>query len=138
MKYLLDTNVISELQKPNCNQNLKSFVETVNWNDIYLSVISIGELSYGIEKLPSGKKKHDLSIWLYTDIPRLFKDRIISLDTEVLIEWGKLRAGTGRTLPAADSLIAASVIVHHIFLVTRNIKDYEDIEGINILNPWEF
>ena len=138
MKYLLDTNVISELQKPNCNQNVKSFIETVYWEDLYLSVITIGELCYGVEKLPAGKKKHDLSIWLYTKIPDWFKRRIIKLDTEVMLEWGKIRSLCKRTLPALDTMIAASSIVHHLLLVTRNTKDFEDIEGINLLNPWEF
>ncbi|MCL2214392.1 MAG: type II toxin-antitoxin system VapC family toxin [Treponema sp.] len=138
MKYLLDTNVISEIQKPDYNQNVKSFLETVHWEDLYLSVITIGELCYGIEKLPAGKKKHDLSIWLYTEIPAWFKRRIIKLDIDVIQEWGKLRAVSKRTLPTLDTMIAACAITHHMFLVTRNTKDFEDIEGINLLNPWDF
>ena len=138
MKYLLDTNVISETQKSKCDKNVKSFLDALNWEELYISVITVGEICYGIEKLPAGKKKHDLSIWLYTEMPRWFDGRIVVLDTEVLLEWGKLRARTGRTLPAADSLIAAAAIVHHMFLVTRNTKDFDDIEGINLINPWEF
>jgi toxin FitB len=53
-----------------------------------------------------------------------------------LLEWGKIRALAERTLPVADTLIAAAAIVHHMFLVTRNTKDFEDIEGINLINPW--
>jgi len=138
MRYLLDTNVISEIQKSNCNENVKKFINTLHWEDLYLSVITIGELCYGVEKLPQSKKKHELSIWLYTELPEWFKGRVISLDTEVLIEWGKLRAAVQRTLPAVDSLIAAIGIVHHTFLVTRNTKDFEGIEGVNLINPWEF
>ena len=138
MRYLLDTNVISEMQKPNCNQNVISFTDEIPWEDMFTSVISIGELCYGMEKLPSCKKKHDLAIWLYTKLPEWFNGRIIDLDTEVMLEWGKIRARTGRTLPFADSLIAAAAIAHHMFLVTRNTKDFEDIEGINLINPWEF
>jgi len=138
MKYLLDTNVISETRKRNYNPNVKSFFDTLDWENMYLSVITIGELCYGVEKLPHNKKKHELMIWLYTEIPQWFEDRIISYDTEVLIEWGKLRAKTKRTLPVADSLIAASAIVHNMILVTGNVKDFEDIEGIKTLNPLEF
>ena len=138
MNYLLDTNVISEMQKSNCDQNVKSFIEIIPWEDMFLSALTIGELCYGVEKLPHGKKKHDLSIWLYTELPQWFNRRIINLDTDVLTEWGKLRARTCRTLPAVDSLIAASAIAHHMFLVTRNTKDFDDIEGINLINPWEF
>jgi predicted nucleic acid-binding protein len=138
MKYLLDTNVISEMQKPHCNQNVKSFSDTVSWEDMCLSAVTIGELCYGIEKLPSGKKKHELSVWLFTKLPQWFKGRIIDLDTEVLVEWGKIRARIKRTMPVMDSLIASQAIVHHLFLVTRNTKDFDDIEGINMVNPWEF
>ncbi|MCL2265124.1 MAG: type II toxin-antitoxin system VapC family toxin [Treponema sp.] len=138
MNYLLDTNVISEIQKSNCNQNVKSFMEIIPWENLYLSVLTIGELCYGVERLPHDKKKHDLSIWLYTELPQWFNRRIIDLDTEVLTEWGKLRVRAGRTLPAVDSLIAACSIVNHMFLVTRNTKDFDDIQGINLINPWEF
>lgn len=138
MKYLLDTNVISEIQKSNCNQNVKSFTDTLYWEDMYISAITVGEICYGVEKLPAGKKKHDLSIWLYTEVPAWFNGRIITLDTEVMLEWGKIRARVEGTLPVVDTLIAASAIVHHMFLVTRNTKDFQDFEGINMINPWEF
>jgi len=138
VKYLLDTNVISEIQKSNCNQNVKSFTDTLYWEDMYISAITVGEICYGVEKLPAGKKKHDLSIWLYTEVPAWFNGRIITLDTEVMLEWGKIRARMEGTLPVVDTLIAASAIVHHMFLVTRNTKDFQDFEGINMINPWEF
>lgn len=138
MKYLLDTNVISEMQKSQCNQNVKLFTDTLNWEDMYLSAITIGELYYGVEKLPAGKKKHELSIWLYTKIPQWFNGHIVDIDMEVMMEWSKIRAGSERILPVVDTLIAASAITHHMFLVTRNVRDFEDIDGINILNPWEF
>jgi len=138
LKYLLDTNVISEMQKSSCSQNVKSFADALHWEDIFISTVTIGEICYGIEKLPAGKKKHDLSIWLYTEAPRWFDGRVITLDTEVLLEWGKIRARAEKALSAADTLIAAAAIVHHMFLVTGNTKDFEDIEGINLINPWEF
>jgi len=137
VKYLLDTNVISELQKPECNQRVRAFADEIPWEDMYLSVISVGELCYGMERLPTGKKKHELMIWLYTKVPEWFNGRIINLDTEVLMEWGKIRARVKRTLPVVDTLIAAAAISHHMVLVTRNIADFEDIEGINLINPWE-
>jgi len=138
MRCLLDTNVISEMQKSRCNQSVKSFVDTLDWEDVHLSVVTIGELYYGVEKLPAGRKKHELSIWLNSKIPEWFKGRIIGIDTEVMMEWGKIRAESGRVLPVIDTLIAASAITHHLFLVTRNVKDFENIDGINLLNPWEF
>jgi predicted nucleic acid-binding protein len=138
VKYLLDTNVISEMRKSHCNQNVKSFIETIHSEDIYLSVITIGELCFGIEKLPAGKKKHELSVWLYIKLPEWFKDRIIRIDTETMVEWGKICSMAERTLPAADTLIAACAITNHFFLVTRNVKDFDGIDGINLINPWDF
>jgi predicted nucleic acid-binding protein len=126
------------MQKSACNENVRSFIETLTWEDLYFSVITTGELSYGIEKLPYGKKKHDLSIWLYTKLPDWFNRRIIEIDSEVMLEWGKIRARTKKTLTFADSIIAASSIVHHMFIVTRNVKDFDEIDGINLINPWEF
>ena len=137
MKYLLDTNVISELQKPKCNQNVRAFTDEIPWESMYISAISIGELCYGMEKLPAGKKKHELLIWLYTKVPEWFNGRIVSLDTEVLLEWGKIRAMSHRTLPVIDTMIASAAIAHHMILVTRNTADFKDIEGVNLLNPWE-
>jgi len=138
VKYLLDTNIISEIQKPDYNKNVKSFIDMVDMKDLYLSCFTIGELCYGIEKLPAGKKKNELNVWLQSRILKWFEQRILYLDTDVMICWGKLRAAAARTLPLDDSLIAAIAVFHNMTLVTRNTKDYEDIKGINLLNPWDF
>jgi len=137
VKYLLDTNIISELQKPQCNPKVKAFIEHIPGEDIYTSALSMGELCYGMEKLPPGKKKHELAIWLYTKVPEWFNGRIIPFDTEVMMEWGKICARASRTLPVADTLIAAAAITHHLILITRNTNDFKDIEGLNLMNPWE-
>ncbi|MCL2440109.1 MAG: type II toxin-antitoxin system VapC family toxin [Treponema sp.] len=138
MNYLLDTNVISEVYKPNCNQNVKSFLNNIERKNMYLSVFTIGELCFGIEKLPTSKKKHELLIWLYSKIPLWFNKRILSINNEIMLKWGNLRALTERTLPIDDSIIAATAINHNMTLVTRNVKDYNDILGISLINPWEF
>ncbi len=138
MKYLLDTNVISEMQKPACNPQVKNFIESLSFEDMFLCVITIGELCYGIEKLPPCRKKHELAVWLYAKVPEWFRRRVIPLDMELLLEWGKIRAQAVKTMQIADSLIAAAAISRHLTLVTRNTKDFEDIPGINLINPWEF
>ena len=136
MKYLLDTNIISEMQKSKCNQNVRAFMDKIPAEDMFISVITTGELCYGMEKLPPGKKKNELAIWLYTQVSEWFKDRVIALDTDILLEWGKIRAHSDRTMPVIDSLIAAAAITHHMTLVTRNVKDFKDIEGISLIDPW--
>jgi predicted nucleic acid-binding protein len=91
-----------------------------------------------MEKLPSGKKKHDLTVWLYGKLPEWFSGRVISLDTDVMTEWGKIRASNERIMPVADIMIASAAITHHLTLVTRNTGDFKDIEGLMLINPWEF
>jgi len=136
MKYLLDTNVISEIRKSNCDQNVRKFTHLNGFENFYISSSTFGELSYGVERLPVSKKKHELSVWLYSQVPQWFFDRIINLDREIFIEWGRLRAETKRTIPYDDSLLAAVAIFHNMTLITRNTKDFEDIEGIKLLNPF--
>jgi predicted nucleic acid-binding protein len=138
VKYLLDTNIISETRKTNCNPRVKAFIEGIDWEDIYICSITIGEICYGMEKLPTGKKKHDLAVWLYGKLPEWFNGRIIPLDTDTMTEWGKIRAGTDRTMPVLDIMIASAAITHHMTLVTRNTRDFDGIEGLMLINPWEF
>jgi predicted nucleic acid-binding protein len=138
VKYLLDTNIISETQKTNCNPKVKAFIDGLAPEDMYICSITVGEICYGIEKLPFGKKKHELAVWLYGKLPQWFNGRVISLDTETMTEWGSIRALADRTMPVVDTLIASAAITHHMTLVTRNTGDFDGIEGLMLINPWEF
>ena len=132
----MDTNVLSEIRKPRGHAGVKAFVNSIREEDLFISVISIGEISFGIEKLPAGKKKIELSVWLTQRLPERFKNRIIPLDTEAMAEWGRLQVRT-QNLPVFDSLIAASALSRRLTVVTRNIKDFKKIEGVLLYNPWE-
>jgi tRNA(fMet)-specific endonuclease VapC len=139
MKYLLDTYVISELVAKHPNPKVVDFVDSLDSDDVFLSVITIGEIAKGVEKLPKSKRKQELHSWLKENLLVRFDGRIIPLDTEVLMEWGILIArleSTGITLPAIDSLIAATTLTHKLTLVTRNMDDFGGT-GIEIVNPWE-
>jgi len=139
MKYLLDTCVISELIAKQPSPKVIEFVDALDTDDVCLSVITIGEIAKGIEKLPRSKRKQELHTWLKEDLLIRFGGKIIPLDTDVLLEWGLLTArleSTGKTLPAMDSLIAATVLAHKFALVTRNMNDF-DGTGAEIFNPWE-
>jgi predicted nucleic acid-binding protein len=126
------------MRKSNCNPKVKAFIDGLAPEDMYICSISIGEICYGVEKLTSGKKKHDLAVWLYSKLPEWFNGRVLSLDMETMTEWGKIRANTARTIPVVDIMIASAAITHHMTLVTRNTKDFEGIEGLMLINPWEF
>jgi predicted nucleic acid-binding protein len=139
MKCLLDTCVISELVAKHPSPKVVDFVDLLDSDDVYLSVITIGEIAKGVEKLPKSKRKQELLSWLKEDLLVRFDGRIIPLDTEVLMQWGTLIArleSTGITLPAIDSLIAATTLTHKLTLVTRNEDDFNGT-GIEIVNPWE-
>jgi toxin FitB len=138
MKALLDTCVISELVAKQPYPKVVEFVDSLDPEDVYLSAITIGEIVKGIEKLPASRRKVALLAWLKDDLLVRFDGKIVSLDKDVLMEWGTLTARlelTGRPMPAIDSLIAASARAQQMTLVTRNVADFEGAE-VEILNPW--
>jgi hypothetical protein len=135
VKYLLDTNVISELKRPKPNKQVLNWFATVTKESLYLSVLTLGEIRKGIEKLPDGQRKQALSSWLEKDIPLWFDSRLLLIDAEVADCWGKLQARTNRPLPAIDSLLAATALHHDLCLVTRNVSDF-DYPDLTILNLW--
>ena len=138
MNYLLDTNVISELISKKPNQNVLSFIQNLDENNIYLSVITIGEIKSGIENIKDEAKKEKLSSWLYDDLLERFKNKIIDINIDVMLEWGKTNQNLksiGKSLPIMDSLIGATCIVKGFALVTRNDKDFKNLD-IKIVNPF--
>ena len=139
MKALLDTCVISELVSKQPNSKVVDFVDSLDSEDVYLSVITIGEIVKGIEKLPKSRRKTDLHNWLKEDLLVRFEGNILALDTDTLIEWGALTArleSAGKPMPAIDSLIAATTLSKKMTLVTRNVSDFED-SSAEIVNPWK-
>jgi predicted nucleic acid-binding protein len=139
MKALLDTCIISELVSKRPNSKVVEYVDTLDPEDVYLSVITIGEIVKGIEKLPSSRRKAGLQAWLDDDLLVRFEGNVVSLDIEVMVEWGRITAhleSAGKTMPAIDSLIAATAQAKKMTLVTRKVGDFEDTDA-EIVNPWE-
>ncbi len=137
MKYLLDTCTISEFTKPEADTGVIEWFNNVNSDDLYLSVINIGEIKKGINKLPASKKKQDLLFWLET----LFEDyhnRILTVDLAVMENWSLIVANAekkGQSVASMDSIIAAVAYTHHLTLVTRNERDFYAC-NIPMINPW--
>jgi tRNA(fMet)-specific endonuclease VapC len=139
MRYLLDTNVISELVAKQPNPRVIQWVDQLQPEEVYLSVITVGELSKGIEKLPSSKRKETLQNWLRDDLLLRFSERILPLDVAAMLTWGTLTGQLeriGKPLSAMDSLIAALAVHHNCTLVTRNIEHFKQT-GVLLVNPWE-
>ncbi len=139
MKYLLATNVISELIAKYPNERVIQWLDQLDPESIYLSVITIGELRKGIEKLSDSSRKDELRSWLTDELLIRFRDRILAVDLDVMLTWGELVGRleqSGRPLAAIDSLIAALALTHSCSLVTRNEADFKDT-GLNVTNPWK-
>jgi len=139
MKYLLDTCVISEIVRKQPDRNVLKWLAKVDQDNLFLSVITIGEIEKGVAKLAESSRKKKISEWLHDDLIIRFQKHILPIDTKVMIVWGKqlaLLEQKGRTLPAIDSMIAATAISHELILVTRNINGFEPTD-VEIFNPWE-
>ncbi|MEK7483718.1 MAG: type II toxin-antitoxin system VapC family toxin [Planctomycetota bacterium] len=138
MKYLLDTCVISELISKKPNKAVIEWLDSRAENSVYLSVITIGEIEKGIEKLDESRKKRSLREWLEEDLLKRFEGRIVEIDIEVMLEWGRLSGRLekqGKKMPAVDSMIAAIAFKEKMYLVTRNEADFKE-SGVEIINPW--
>jgi predicted nucleic acid-binding protein len=138
MRYLLDTNVISEGMKPRPSPSLLSWVKDQPAVDLAISVISFGEIRKGVLLMPIGNRQTVLQSWLSVDLPRQFAGRVLPVDEEVALEWGRLIA-SGRMVrrepPPVDGLLLATAAVHGLTLVTRNERDCAG-HGVPVLNPW--
>ena len=138
MKYLLDTNVISEPMKVRPNAGVIDWLAKVDEDSVYLSVVTITELRYGIDRLASGKRRDTLEAWLRNDLTSRFEGRTLPVDVEVADACGRLVARSesmGHPIEPRDAFIAATAEVHGLTLVTRNASDFQPTVK-SILTPW--
>lgn len=137
MSFLLDTNAVSEWVKPRPNPGLIAWMETADEDRIFLSVVSIAELRYGVERMAAGKRRHRLETWVRDELPMRFEGRILAVDVPVAEAWGKTVArseAAGRPVGVIDAFLAATAEIHHLTLVTRNVSDFSLVKAV--LNPW--
>jgi predicted nucleic acid-binding protein len=138
--FLIDTNVLSEYNRPgDPNPGVKRWLETTNRQSQYVSVITLAEIQKGIELLASGRRRTQLENWLADDLETWFSGRILPVDRAVAKCWASLVAQAsriGRPVPTVDSLIAATAIQRDLTIVTRNVRDFDQL-GVELLNPWD-
>ena len=137
MKYLLDTCVVSALRRPKEHPSLVEWIAGVDEQDLYLSAVTIGELTRGTARLSAGRKKDALTDWVLSAVTERFEDRILPIDAAVAAHWGELLASCvkrGRTLPLLDAIIAATALAAGCTVVTKNTKDFVDC-GVRLLDP---
>jgi predicted nucleic acid-binding protein len=135
VKFLLDTNVVSELRKgARADRNVVAWFESLDADDLYLSVLVVGEIRRGIERIRrrDAKSAQTLDRWL-SALSAGFEDRILPVDRTVAEEWGRMNVPD--PLPVLDALMAATAKVHGLVLATRNVKDVAST-GVRTLNPF--
>jgi predicted nucleic acid-binding protein len=139
VNYLLDTCVISELARQSPQAGVVKWIQASSETNLYLSVLTSGELRKGVERLPASRHKYELDVWLTQAILNRFASRVLPLDLRVAQAWGTLAAQLelkGRKMPSIDALIAATALSYDLTLVTRNVADFAQ-SGLAIINPWE-
>lgn len=137
MSFLFDTVALSDLEKRSGNQVIANFVEHHPTESIYVSSISIGEITFGWSRLPLGRRRDALEAWA-ENIETAFAGRVVPFDTDVARVWGEIRARTlnsGFHISVQDLAIAATAIHHDLTVITRNVRDFEPT-GCRIVNPW--
>ena len=136
MSFLIDTNVISEVRKgARCDANVAAWYAAIEDDDLYLSVLVLGDIRRGIERARAGEpaKARPLEQWLRA-VSRSFGNRILPVDQRVAEEWGRMRAK--RSAPVIDALLAATARVYDLTLATRNTADVAGL-GAEVVNPFE-
>jgi predicted nucleic acid-binding protein len=139
MNFLLDTNVLSEVQRPAPEPKVLGWLDTVDEDRVFISVASIAELRRGIALMEDGRRRAALAIWLASDLPARFADRVLPIDHAVAERWGDLMAESrrnGMALSVMDGFFAATALANDLMLVTRNVKDFSAF-GVPLLNPWD-
>ena len=137
MNFLLDTNAVWEWVKPRPNPGLIAWMESADEDRIFISVVSLAELHYGVERLATGGRRSRLERWLQHELPLRFENRILPVDTTVAEAWGRTvsrNEAAGRPIGAMDAFLAATAEIHELTLVTRNVSDFPLLKAV--LNPW--
>jgi toxin FitB len=125
------------MTKKQPENGIAKWLESTPNADMFISVISVGELVLGVSKLADGAKKTELFGWLNELIHEIFNERIVDIDINVIEVWGEMSAKLMRSLPKFDTLIAASAIAWNMTVVTGNVRDFKDIPGLKFYNPRE-
>jgi predicted nucleic acid-binding protein len=134
LSYLVDTNVLSELRRKQPQPEVVAWFTQRPRQTLYLSVLTLGEIRKGIERLGAARQQPLLD-WLEVGLPNYFLGRLLAVDAHTADRWGRLLASAGRPLPAVDSLLAATAMQHDLTLVTRNTADFGGT-GVRLINPW--
>jgi toxin FitB len=133
--WLLDTVTLSEATKQRPDPRVMEWLYSQPSELLFASVLSLGEMRFGIERLPPGPKRDRLRSWLSVLMDTRFADRILPFQVAEALTWAEVRIHASRTLPVTDALIAATALSNGLTIVTRNERDFLAL-GVPVLNPW--
>jgi hypothetical protein len=133
--YLLDTMVVSEPTKTRPNPEVDTWLRSQPPQCVFMSVLSLGEVLFGIRRLPPGQRRTQLTAWHHESLSVFFAGRVLNIDHNVADVWAGMRAHMRRSLSPIDGLIAATALSHDLVLVTRNERHLAGL-GVRVMNPW--
>ena len=139
MARILDTNVISELIRVEPDKNVVHWVANADESQLYLTSTTIAEIARGVWRLPEGRRRASLEIWLIEELLPRFRGRILAFDEDAALAWGRLMGAgeqAGRTPADRDCQIAAIALHRGMDIATRNVRDFESF-AVSIVNPWK-
>jgi len=137
--FLLDTNCISEIVRLQPDPKVVRWMDAADEQQLYLSVLVLGEIRKGASILPASAKRTQLERWLEIELPVRFGGRIFGIDAAIADRWGTmagLARAAGKALGIIDGLLAATAFQHRLTVVTHNFKDFSGL-GVPVVDPWE-
>jgi predicted nucleic acid-binding protein len=138
VSFLLDTNVVSEWVKPQPNAGVVRWLYETDEDRFFLSVITLAELRFGVERLTPGARRNRLDVWIREELAARFEGRILAVDETIANMWGQVLARSeaeGRRMNLMDCFLAATAKAHKLTLVTRNRRDFSG-SGCELIDPW--
>jgi len=134
MSFLLDTDILSAIRRKQRDQNLEKWLLSINSLDVYISVVTIGEVERGItqQRRNNPAFAEDLQRWLDTILQR-YQQRILPLSISIAQRWGRLSGELGHN--SADLMIAATALEHNLIVATRNTRHFEPTQ-VSLINPY--
>ena len=139
MNYLLDTCVLSEFTRRKPDEKAIQWIDSLDEEMLFISVITVGEIQRGIERLPDSHRKTELLVWMNTELLTRFAERMVAIDAPTMFLWGSLVArmeSSGQPMGVMDSLILASALQNNLIIATRNVTDFLP-GGVQVIDPWE-
>ena len=139
MNYLLDICVLSEFTRHQPEERVIDWLNSIEEEKLFISVITVGEIQRGIERMPDSHRKTELLIWMNNGLLTRFAEQMVTIDAQTMLLWGSLVArleAAGQRVDVMDSLILASALQNNLIIATRNVADFLP-GGVQVINPWE-